>query len=145
MLFTIGIGNSDLNRGRPETEDQNGYVPAVNTINSKVSLTTDTSYSKYEIDKVQVKAFISLINDCNKLKIPLYVFQSPKFKIFEHEDSTIKIANKIAEKFKVPFYSFANDSFFLNHQELYSDNAHLDDKGARIFTEMVLKKIIQKQ
>jgi hypothetical protein len=145
MLFTIGIGNSDMNKGRPETEDQNGYVPAVNTINSKVALTIDTSYSKYEIDKNLVDAFLSFINDCNKLNITLYVFQSPKFKIFEHEDSTIKMAEKIAGNFKVPFYSFANDSFFLNHLELYSDNAHLNDMGARIFTDRILGKIMEKK
>lgn len=139
MLFTIGIGNADFNKGREDVMDQNGYVPLTETW--KKPLGFDTTLPKYEIDSNKVKFFKSFIIECNTSNIELYIVLSPKFIKYKYEDSTIGIVNRIAQEFKIPFYNFTNDSFFLSNQNLFFDRDHLNEEGAKIFTGRVINKI----
>ncbi len=140
MLFTIAVGNADFNRDRALVNDQNGYVPLINTW--KGPLILDSSHVNYELDNTKINIFRSFISDCRRSNIRLYVFLSPKFIQYEHEDTTVAIVNKIAGEYGIPFYDFTNDSFFLNRRELYFDKDHLNDGGAKIYTSMVINKII---
>ncbi|MCZ2458010.1 MAG: hypothetical protein LC128_00150 [Chitinophagales bacterium] len=139
MLFTIWAGNSEFNKGRENIPDESGYVPL--TSNWKGTLIIDSSSAKYETDTTMISVFRSFIKECVSKNIALYIFVSPKFVRFEKRDITLDVVEKIADEFKIPFYNFANDPFFLGQKDLYYDNSHLNAKGAEIFTDMVIDKI----
>ena len=143
MLFAIGAGNTELNKNREYTTDENGYVP----LNSKWAkeLATESFYTKYQLDSEKINIFNSFVRDCVNSKIKLLIFVSPAYVKTEYEDPSIEIIKKIAKEFNISFYSFANNSFFLNNRDLFYNPGHLNDEGAKIYSEMVVDKIIHDQ
>lgn len=139
LLFTIAVGNADFNKDRELINDENGYVPLKNTWNEP--LDTDTSIFLYKLDSTKIEIFKSFINECHKSNVRLYVFLSPKFIQYKHEDPTVEIVNRICTETNIPFYSFRNDSFFLKHENLFDDKGHLNAAGAKIYTGIVIDKI----
>jgi hypothetical protein len=142
MLFTIAVGTTEYNKSREYINDKKGYVP-LNKV-WKREMTTDTSDVKYELDSNKINIFKSFITDCIKSNAKLYIFISPVFEKYTYKDSSIEVAQKIASEFKIPFYNFSSDTSFLNHNELFADILHLNNKGAKIYSNKVADKIIQK-
>ncbi len=143
LIFTIGVGNTEINKDREEINDMDGYVPLTRIL--KGPLITDTTFEKYELDSTKIKIFQSFIRNCISSDIKLFIFLSPQFIKFKFEDSSVVIAREIAKKSNIPFYDFSNDSLFLNDEELFFDRGHLNDRGAKIYSNKVIDKIIQDQ
>lgn len=141
LLFTIGIGNQEANKSRNYVVDYDGYVP-LNYV-WKSTLFTDTTYSQYQIDSTKVNIFRTFLEDCKKLNISIFVFTSPKFTRYTHQDSSIEIIEDITRKLHIPYYNFINDSFFLSHKELFHNLGHLNASGAEIFTKRVIDTIFK--
>ena len=142
LIFTIAIGNSDYNRTRKNNNDEEGYIPLTRVWNKP--LFTDTSNIKPELDPNKINIFKSFLRDCINSNVKLYIVISPRFIRHTFEDSSTVIAQQIANEFKIPFYNFSRDTAFLNHAELFADMVHLNDSGAKIYSNKVIDKIIQK-
>lgn len=143
LLFTIAIGNSEFNRSRENNNDDKGYVPLTEIWNRKIL--KDTSNSKYKLDKNKINIFRHFIKDCDNYKVKLYIVISPRFVIRTFKDSSIVTAQKIANQVNIPFYDFSNDTTFLNHANFFADQGHLNDRGARIFSNKVIDSIFKDQ
>ncbi|MEO6707752.1 MAG: hypothetical protein ABIN04_18095 [Ginsengibacter sp.] len=141
IIFTIAIGNTDYNTRRKNINDEEGYIPLTRVWNR--TIVTDTSNVKYELDDNKINAFESFIRDCVNSHVKLYIVISPRFTKYMSRDSSVIIANKIANEFKIPFYNFSYDPDFLTHPELFADEGHLNDSGAKIYSNKVIDKIIQ--
>ena len=139
MLFTIGVGTTEYNRSREYINDKEGYVPLNKVWKRKI--TFNTSFLEYEFDSNKINTFKSFIKDCANSNVKLYVSVSPTFKKYTHKDQSIEAAQRIANKFKIPFYDFSSDTSFLNHIGLFADVLHLNDKGAKIYSNKVVDKI----
>ncbi|MBS1921538.1 MAG: hypothetical protein JST17_14910 [Bacteroidetes bacterium] len=143
LLFTIGVGNADFNKERAIVNDQNGYVPLGGSWEGP--LYVDSSHMNYKLDSTKINIFESFIKNCNKSNIKLYIFLSPKFMQFKYEDASIEIVKKLSKENEIPFFNFTNDSFFLNQRDIFHDINHLNGNGANIYTNLVIKKISQRQ
>ena len=64
---------------------------------------------------------------------------------FKYEDASIEIVKKLSKENEIPFFNFTNDSFFLNQRDIFHDINHLNGNGANIYTNLVIKKISQRQ
>ena|ERR1017187_317736 len=143
LLFSISAGNSNFNKSREVVIDEKGFVPL-----SKIwkrPLTTTSDPVKYELDTIKINMFKSIIKDCINSKIKIYIFLSPKFIRFENRDQSIMIAQNIAKKYDIPFFNYSNDSLFLYGKDLFFNPGHLNVEGAKIYTDMVIDKIIQNE
>ncbi|OQY93790.1 MAG: hypothetical protein B6D37_10025 [Sphingobacteriales bacterium UTBCD1] len=143
LIFTICVGNADFNKERITIKDQNGYVPLQNTWKGPV--TTDTVFKKYPLDSTKINIFESFVKECIQRNIYLYICLSPKFKVEKYVDSSIEIVKHISKEFNVPFFNYSTDTFFLHHGDLFHDVNHLNGNGANIYSELVIRKILQKQ
>jgi alpha-glucosidase (family GH31 glycosyl hydrolase) len=143
LAFSIAIGNSEFNKGRRNNDDKQGYVPLKNFW--KKPIAADSTYKKYEIDSVKINIFKSFIKDCNDNNIKLFVICSPYFINFKYIDTSMNLAKEITKQMKVPFYDFSNTNTFSNNADLFSDIIHLNFKGSRIYTDMVIDKMIENQ
>lgn len=143
LMFTIAAGNAEFNKSRENYNDKDGYVPLTKILEGQIS--TDTSFRKYELDSTKIKIFKSFVRDCVNSNIKLYIFMSPQFIKYKFEDRSVLIAEGIAKKFNIPFYDFSNDAAFLNDVGLFTDEGHLNDGGAKIYSNEVIDKIIQDQ
>ncbi len=138
-LFTIAIGNMKFNKSREYSADENGYVALRGKWQKHLSI--DSISRDYKIDSEKVKIFKSLIKECLDSKVKLFICVSPAFSKIKYEDPSIAIAKRIAQEYNISFYDFSNDSFFLNNPNLFHNPGHLNDEGAKVYSEMVINKI----
>ncbi|MEO6136078.1 MAG: hypothetical protein ABIP35_13060 [Ginsengibacter sp.] len=140
ILFTVAVGNLDVNKDRKNNNDIDGYIPISKVWKNPLSL--DTPVLKYEIDSNKVKYFRSFITECIKSDVNLFIVVSPRFIKYTTEDISIALAHEISDEFNIPFYDFSNDPYFLNHPELFADISHLNQNGAKIYSNKVIDKIL---
>ncbi|QEM09643.1 hypothetical protein [Mucilaginibacter rubeus] len=113
-----------------------GFDPLTNKMDaSKVS--THTSLKPYSdsISADNVEALNLLISECKRKKIQLFVFVSPRYNDDTQQNSYLKMKS-ICNNNKVIFHDFTNDVYFKN-PEYYSDRAHLNSRGADLYTDTV--------
>lgn len=139
LMFTIAVGNTDFNKTR--RADVKGYVPLSKTWNNPIQI--DSIRSEYEIDSLKVKAYDSFIRDCLKSKISLYIICSPYFVKSKFADPSILLGQEIAKKYNVKFFDYSNDSIFISNPAFFADKAHLNDRGAKAFSNLVIDQILK--
>lgn len=137
LMFSIFKG---IIGSRHNNDSENkGYVPLWNT--SKKSSPAKGDSQKYSIDRGKTRVFERFIKDCLDKNINLVVVNSPSFLSYKTGDQSIIIADSISSKHSVKFIDYSNDSLFLNTPLFFSDNMHLNDDGASVFTKLFIKRI----
>src|SRR6185312_3157308 len=139
LIFSIGIGNTDYNRKREFVEDVQGYVPLTNQWDKKIY--ADKSIKHYELDSNKINMLKAFIKNCQSSRVKLYIFISPRFIKYFSKDPSIEITHSIANEFHVPFHDYTKDTFFLEHPKLFADQIHLNDTGAKVFSNIVIDDI----
>jgi len=136
-MFTIAVGNTEFNKKR--RGDFKGYVPLIKTWNGPIQI--DSSSTKYEIDSIKVKAYESFIQDCIHSKVKLYIVCSPYFIKSNHSDYSVTLGQEIAKRNSIVFYDYSKDSIFINNSKFFADIGHLNETGAKIFSNMLIDNI----
>jgi hypothetical protein len=136
-LFNIMVGNMEFNKTK--NKDFQGYVPLEG--NWKIELDSIVGIKKYKTDSVKVaqfKKFIALVKAKN---IRLYICYSPVY-VFSEHDYSKTLCEKICADEKIPFYDFSRKQDYLSNKEFFSDQIHLNAKGAIIFSRQLSNMII---
>lgn len=136
-MFSIAIGNAEINKKR--RGDYMGYV-ALDKQWPK-PLQDEGPVAAYEIDSLSVWAYASFLKDCKAAGTPVVVLCSPYFMRSTSADTSMQIGKDIAAKLSVPFLDYSQDPYFLERRELFSDMLHLNDTGAKQYSEKVIEKI----
>ena len=136
-MFTIAVGNTEFNKNRKA--DIQGYVPLTKVWNGPIQI--DSSSIKYDIDSIKVKAYEIFIQDCVRSKVKLYIVCSPYYIKSNHVDYSVQIGQKIAQKYNIQFFDHSRDSIFLNNIKLFADIGHLNEAGAKVFSNLVIDNI----
>ncbi len=137
-IFTIAIGNAAINKTR--RGDIKGYVPLDKTWNEPMK--TIQSVPAYDVDTVSVWAYESFLKECKLASVPVYVVTSPYFERSALMDTSMQLGKNIAGKYDVPFFDFSQDEKLISHPNFFADHLHLNDKGARIFSDFVIDRIL---
>lgn len=136
ILLSIAIGTLELNKKRKA--DIKGYV-SLKESNTNISF--DELFIKEQpIDSFKVIALEAIAKTCYLKKIPLYIIQSPIYAKVKHTLST-DVCKQIAQKFNAKYFDFSEDMFFIEASGYFFDKSHLNDKGARVFSRRLLKKL----
>ncbi|RNI37493.1 hypothetical protein EFY79_08855 [Hanamia caeni] len=143
LLFTILIGNTGFNKSRDYISDEKGYIPLDRILKRKITI--DTSGGNYKIDSTKIRLLKSFVRECKNYDIQLYICISPCFKKYYYPDPSVIVINKIANELNVPFYNFSDDTLFWDHPEYFADEVHLNETGAKIFSNKVVDKIKENQ
>ncbi len=137
-MLTIAIGNTELNKKRQN--DIEGFIPLKNKWNGAIE-----NYrfpQTYELDQNKVQAYEAFINDCKKAGVKLFVVCSPYSSKNRIKESTIETGKLIAKKNGIPFFDYANYPA-LHHSNLYHDGPHLNEDGAKLFSDLVVSDILK--
>jgi len=95
----------------------------------------------YEIDRTKLTIYQSFIDDCKASGVELIIVCSPYYYKFKEPIYSITLAREIAEKNQVAFFDFSTDSLFTHSPHLFADHSHLNDEGAKLFSENLIHKI----
>ena len=80
------------------------------------------------------------IERCQIKGVKLNLFVSPKYAIkSDAYNQGLQNIQNISEKLGVVCLDCSSDSIFMNNGTLFKDASHLNDKGARVFTEFILR------
>jgi hypothetical protein len=139
-IFQILVGGT--NYKKLKHEDIKGYIPKNEVWDEPIKTTVYPE--KYSLDNNKIKVFESIIKDCISAGSKLYIVCSPYFFDAKNQEYSILLGKQIAEKYNIDFFDFSNNPAFTKNVNLFADFAHLNDSGAKIFSEMVIDSLIKK-
>lgn len=138
-LFTIAIGNTEFNKKRKQ--DVKGYVALYD--NWKMPIETINNNSKEELDSIKINYYEKFIANCKAAGVKLNIIHSPRYYKLKNTDNSIEKAKSIAVTNHIPFYDLSNNTVYLNNPGLFADTYHLNNQGAKIFSENMCSIIKQ--
>lgn len=126
----------------PEKEDR-GYEALNGKMNAELyekdaAARKSSPKNKTKIEDCKLEYMEKFISLCKANDIELVLCFSPYY--HNNLSEGIYKIQEVAERYNVPFYEFATDEEFDN-PELFNDEMHLNDEGARRYTEKLIQKI----
>ena len=98
----------------------------------------------YPVDSTKINLYKSFLSDCKKAGTELFVICSPYYLDAKNEEYSIRIAKKIAKEYNVDFLDFSNGLQLFKNKAYFSDPYHLNDLGARVYSNIVIDSISRK-
>ncbi|MBC6489943.1 hypothetical protein ACFSQD_06425 [Flavihumibacter stibioxidans] len=137
LILPVLNGNLGFDKVRePEIK---GYLPIDAVMTDSVKKRSERI--EYGLDSLKLQTFEEIMSTCKKEGINLYVVFSPAYLENIGNNYSVSIARKIASEQGVPFLDFSGTEPFVSDNKLYSDNVHLNAKGADIFSRQVADSI----
>lgn len=136
QISSIIVGNLKINKKRQD--DDKGYVPLYKELQAKMD--TISNDKMYPVDSVKLSSFREFITTAKKAGTDVVVVYSPIF-LCNKNSQEIAICNEICKNENVPFWDFSNDTLFINHRNLFHDFDHLNNTGAKLFSDIIVEKI----
>ena len=131
--------------------DFEGYIPLNEVLNPEILklkpqyVSQSTMKNESSLDTNMVNALENIISICKEKNIALYIINSPVYHTVNEIQSpayaVTKISLDIIHRNHVNFLDFSDDPAFVGHPELFADNGHLNDKGAKVFSNMVVNSL----
>jgi len=148
----INIIRFNTNTHVARKQDIDGYVPIKDKIMNIGMLERkpetdreDEILSQSVADTNMVEALKNIIVLCKEKNVSLFIVSSPIFHIPNEKPGSpspaAKTALEIFRQNNVNFLDFSSDSTFTGHLEWFSDRGHLNDEGAKIFTDRLIEKL----
>jgi hypothetical protein len=136
QILSIAIGNMEINKTR--NPDNKGFVALHGIWNAKIDSIANST--PYEVDSIQVLALREFLNIAKNSGAKVYLIHSPMFQKF-NKSQEIDILRDIAAFDSIPFWDFSKDTAFLNDNQLFRNQRHLNQEGAIKFSNVVVDKI----
>lgn len=97
------------------------------------------------IDSSRVKRLHETLQRLHDAKVKVFIFDSPEYCIRDvnRDKSSESLIYEECKQFSIPVLDNRNLGFFLDHPELFRDDGHLFDDGARIYSQFAAHQIVQ--
>ncbi|MEI6898438.1 MAG: hypothetical protein WCL00_01060 [Bacteroidota bacterium] len=135
-LLNILIGNMDFNKLRKK--DFKGYIQVIDGM--KDSIIENRPKPMGYPDPIKVAFLDSVIDLCRANNIRLQVITSPIFGKSVNQKSNSALKNFLTYK-GIEYWEYENDKAFISQHHLFHDMIHLNDEGARKFSEIVSNRL----
>lgn len=123
----LNIASAYLMKGGKD----DGYIPLKGT-SINLSEFQYVDYPPEALNPYSEANFRSMIQKCQSKGIPIVVSASPFFRAGRNNNQV----SHICEEYGVRYIDLFNEPYFNQHPELFKDPAHLNDTGARLFTDL---------
>lgn len=134
MICDLLLNTALRNRGRFQAD---GFMPIDGEV-GKLKIEIPKANRVINSDPVKIKYLNKLVEErpegCQLLFVlsPSYELPNPDF---------VKVVSEIANKYSIFLLNYSEDSRFLGKGDLYADGAHLNVKGAKLFSSTVAHDI----
>lgn len=136
LIFQIAIGNLDINSER--VPSVKGYVP-LNRRMGKAILDTAT-ITRCNIDELKLKLLSDMVQTCRERNIRLVFVNSPTWRI-NRPGEYEKTWSDFCSLNSVNYLDMSNVKEFLDNPGFFADVHHLNDEGARHFSELLASEL----
>jgi len=138
LIFQIARGN--LNSSKSKEPDLKGYLPLYKTMKYEKAGTWDICDIK--IDENKVNVLKEIISTCKQKNINLIFVHSPIW-VNMQDSFCHNILSDVCSENGARYIDMSNDSTFMNNPAYFEDKSHLNNEGARVFSNMLIDKICQ--
>lgn len=119
-----------------------GYAPLVGLIRQEIVDKENFEHKGITIDSVKLKYLEQLVKEAKEKNTRIIFVLSPSYRGVERDNVAIGSIKDIASRYNVRFLDYSDDSICQEASWFY-DSSHLNDKGARIFTNKLIAQIKQ--
>lgn len=123
----------------PTANTPGGYSPLSKTMDYEPEVVVSDRTIPM-VDSLKLSFFESFIQLCQRQGTQLVCYVSPTYKACSNEDYYYPIMH-ICEKCGIPFYYMEAESDISNDRSLFQNKTHMNDKGARIYTQKVVELV----
>lgn len=145
----INIIRFNTNTNAARKKDVDGYVPLKGVMSiDMLRPEPQTGEEKIPVvDANMVNALVTIVRICKGKSINLFVINSPIYHAFNKKQISASFAAEqfleIIKYYKINYLDFSSDPNFTGHFEWFKDEEHLNEKGAKIFSTLVIDKLLQ--
>lgn len=119
----------------------NGYKPINKIIASPL---TKINYDLYAVlDSVKINIYKSLIRDCKRAGVKLFITCPPYMVESSGTDRSIVVAKEIAAEYNIPFFDDSESIDYTAKSEYFADFRHLNEEGSLLYSREKAKEIKQ--
>ncbi|NNC95045.1 MAG: hypothetical protein HKN92_05740 [Chitinophagales bacterium] len=130
--FLTILQNSLINK-----KSGDGYKPIFRTMENPEMKSMEVKNKKF--DENQLSSFKRIVEMCEN-KVQLVIVTSPALVVGDDQrkyDKLLELSNELG----VIYYDFAYSDHYMENLQLFADELHLNDEGARIFTQDLVEKM----
>lgn len=130
-------------RGRHSFSDGTikGYLPlAPKQLKKQLALEKEELESS-ALSETKIERFRSTLERAQKIGVRIVVVDSPKYKLRTYENLSASKMQELCERYGALYIDNSQLPYFLDHPELFNDATHMNDDGAKVYTELFLKQI----
>ena len=130
-------------RGRSTFVDETikGYLPLKpKTLRNELKLMPENISSKVLSD-TKVERFRKILERAKEKGVKMIVVDSPKCKKRDKNNLSAVKMQDLCQQYEAIYLDNSQLTYFLEHPELFNDATHLNDDGAKIYTELFLRQI----
>jgi hypothetical protein len=135
----LTILNSKTKIVNENQDNRKGFIPLGKTMNGPALL--EKASQQYELDLNKISTYRSFIEGCINSNIKIYIVASPYYINSEFPDYSIMIGKDLAKEYNIDFFDYSGDPLFIKDASLFADFAHLNERGATIFSNLIIEKI----
>lgn len=127
-----------------QADGDNGYIPLPRPAHFPATLEREEPVRN--VDKKKLEYIQRFVDLCHESNVRLVFMVSPKYSAVDsrHYD----VLKKIAGANDIPFLDYHTNGLFIDHPELFKDEEHLWDEGARRYSSIFasdLKRILKQK
>lgn len=107
---------------------------------------TDSDF--LQLPEISLKYLKQILELCKKKNLKAVLITTPQSYLYNEKITKVNYEkriythiNKLREKFQFEYLDYSHDERFQNNLNLFFDDDHLNEKGAEIFTEILLKDL----
>ena len=120
---------------------EKGYLPIPPEKPLKPLELRSESREQEELDEAKVERFRSILCRAREKGVKMIVVDSPKYKESIGRCASADVMKSLCEEYGARFLDNTQMPYFLERPELFNDATHLNDDGAKVYTEMFLGEI----
>lgn len=139
----IGYGLKGLLCGRT-ADPLKGYAP-LPYVEKRVPLELKESEvsGAHIISDLKCKQLKNLLEKANKKGVEMILICSPVFKKTMGNSESKEVLKKLCEEAGAEYYDYSSEQIFLDHPEWFKDGTHMNNKGALVYTRMVIRELLK--
>ncbi len=140
MFIKLVQGN--LTRSLKSEDTLKGYQPLYGSNINGIEPGEKHNVENTALDSNKIKILTKMAVECHKLGIQLLIVKSPLFSKQDQSKADSIIYN-IAESNQTVFLNYGNLPMFMKEPSFFKDRGHLNNTGAKIFTNLIIHKLTQ--
>lgn len=115
-------------------KEYRGYSPYPYTGKEVKQISVELPTKDFIVDDMAINYLTKIINECKENNIAVVLVTSPN--LVNDEETTVYLNNYSLSK-QVKYLDYSKIEQIINNRKLFRDYAHLNEKGADVFSEML--------